>query len=243
MFTNLDAHPRRNYVSINALLSHRHRNPAPGVPDGLAVTMSDAPDGGRTPGTWHSRSQRPGDRYVPILDVVGSGAGQHLGVGYMEVWVNNPKPIGGGAKVRQLIAPASGTAVSGAWLRVRRRGEARAPLELRLERADGAVLSAGSVPARKVRSDVPGWVYARFERAVPLEGPEPLALVATASVPDAYEAFAIRKGTEFGFHPRTVFDGGYAQFTADGAWTGWDQWGGRDLRTGDLQFALDTVRR
>jgi hypothetical protein len=83
----------------------------------------------------------------------------------------------------------------------------------------------------------------RFERAVPLADAGPLALVATASAPDAYEAFAIRKGTEFGFHPRTVFDGGYAQFTEDGEWVGWDQWGGHDLRTGDLQFALDVVRR
>jgi hypothetical protein len=243
VFTNLDSEPRRNYVSINALVSHRHREPTPGVPDGLAVALSDTPDGGRTPGTWHSRSQRPGDRYTPILDVVGGREGQHLGVGYMEVWVNNPKPIGGGAKVRQLIAPAAATAISGAWLRVRRRGATRAPLELRIERTDGDVLSAGSVQARSVRSDAPGWVHVRFGRAVPLDDSGQLALVATASAPSAYEAFAIRKGTEFGFDPRTVFDGGYAQFTQDGEWVGWDQWGGRDLHIGDLQFALDTVRR
>jgi hypothetical protein len=243
VFTNLDADPRRNYVSINALVSYRQRDPMPGVRDGLAVALSDAPDGGRTPGRWHSRSQRRGDRYVPILEVVGGREGQHLGLGYMEVWVNNPKPIGGGAKVRQLIAPAAGTTVSGAWLRVRRRGETSAPLELRIERARGGVLTAGRVPARTVRSDAPGWVHVRFDRAVPLDGPEPLALVATASAGSAYEAFAIRKGTEFGFDRRTVFDGGYAQFTQGGGWTGWDQWGGRDLRTGDLQFALDTVRR
>lgn len=243
VFTNLDADPRRNYVSINALVSHRHRDPTPGVPDGLAVALSDAPDGGRTPGTWHSRSQRPGDRYAPILEVVGGRENQHLGVGYMEVWVNNPKPIGGGAKVRQLIAPAAGRAISGAWLRVRRRGEASAPLELRIERAAGGVLSAGSVPARMVRSDAPGWVHVRFASAVPLDDSGELALVATASAHSAYEAFAIRQGTEFGFDPRTVFNNGYAQFTQDGAWVGWDQWGGTDLRTGDLQFALDTVRR
>ena len=83
----------------------------------------------------------------------------------------------------------------------------------------------------------------RFRRAVPLERRERLALTAAANADSAYEAFAIRKGTEFGFDRRTVFDGGYAQFTEDGDWIGWDQWGGRDLRTGDLQFALDTVAR
>jgi hypothetical protein len=243
VFTNLDPAPRRNYVSINALVSHRQREPTPGVPDGLAVLLSGAPDGGRTPGTWQSRSQRPGDRYTPILDVVGGRDDQHLGVGYMEVWVNNPKPIGDGAKVRQLLAPAAGMAISGAWLRVRRRGDARAPLELRIEHPDGRVLGAGRVPAGSVRSDAPGWVHVRFPRPVPVEDSGPLALVATASAPYAYEAFAIRKGTEFGFDPRTVFDGGYAQFTQDGAWVGWDQWGGHDLRTGDLQFALSVVPR
>jgi hypothetical protein len=177
------------------------------------------------------------------LEVVGGRTGQNLGIGYMEVWVNNPKPIGGGAKVRQLIAPVAATAVSGAWLRVRRRGDATAPLELRIERAGGDVLASGRAPARRVRRDAPGWVHVRFDRTVPLDGSEPFALVATASARSAYEAFAIRKGTEFGFDPRTVFDGGYAQFTEGGAWTGWDQWGGSDLKTGDLQFALDTVRR
>jgi hypothetical protein len=243
VFTNLDANPRRNYVSVNALLTQRHRDPAPDVPDDMAVLLSDSPDGGRTPGPWHSRSQRPGDRYVPIVDVVGGRDGQHLGVGYMEVWVNNPKPIGGGAKVRQLIAPTAGTAVTGAWLRVRRRGDASVPLELRLERADGRLVAAARVPARSVRRDAPAWVRVRFGRAIPLDGSEQLGLVATASARSAYEAFAIRKGTEFGFDRRTVFDGGYAQFTEGGAWIGWDQWGGSDLRTGDLQFALETVRR
>jgi hypothetical protein len=241
VFTNVDPDPRRNYVSINALVSHRQQMRTPGVPGGFAVLLSDSRDGGRTPGAWQSRSQRRGDRYTPILDVVGGSDGQHVGVGYMEVWVNNPKPIGGDAKVRQLLAPVAGRAISGAWLRVRRRGDANAPLELRIERDDGSVLGAEKVQARKVRRHAPGWVHVRFGRPVTLGDAGQLALVATTSAAGAYEAFAVRKGTEFGFHPHTVFDGGYAQFTQDGRWVGWDQWGGSDLRTGDLQFALDTI--
>jgi hypothetical protein len=241
VFTNLDPRPRRNYVSVNALVSHHNRHPAPRVRNGLAVLLSGAPDGGRTPGRWHARVQRRGDRYVPIVEIVGDGGGQRLGVGYMEVWVNNPKPIGGGAMVRQLISPVAGRAVTGAWLRVRRREGTRAPLRLRIERAAGGALAAGTVPARQVPTHHPGWVHVRFPNAVSLEGTELFALTAAANARSAYEAFAIRKGTEFGFDPRTVFDGGYAQFTERGAWIGWDQWGGRDLRNGDLQFALDTV--
>jgi hypothetical protein len=243
VFTNLDPRPRRNYVSVNALVSHHNSDPAPRVHGGLEVLLSAAPDGGRTPGDWHTRVQRRGDRYVPIIEVVGDRPGQRLGVGYMEVWVNNPKPIGGGAMVRQLISPVAGKAVTGAWLRVRRREGTQAPLRLRFERAAGGVLAAGTVPAHEVPSDHPGWVHVRFPHAVSLEGTELFALTAAATARSAYEAFAIRKGTQFGFDPRTVFDGGYAQFTERGAWVGWDQWGGRDLRTGDLQFALDTVER
>jgi hypothetical protein len=243
VFTNTDAEPRRNYASVNALLSHGHRGPAPRLPHGVAVLLSDSPDGGRTPGRWHPRSQRPGDRYAPILEVVGNRRSEHLGLGYMEVWVGNPKPIGGRAMVRQLIAPAAGKAITGAWLRVRRRAATSAPLELRIERATGGVLASARVPAGDVPSDDPGWVHVRFPHAVPLERSDQLALTAISSARPAYEAFPIRKGTEFGFHPRTVFDGGYAQFTEGGDWVGWDQWGGRDLRTGDLQFALDTTAR
>ena len=241
VFTNLDARPRQNYVSVNALVSHDQRDPAPGVPHGLAVSLSDAPDGGRTPGRWTSRIQRYGDRYVPILEVVGGRRGEHLGLGYMEVWVNNPKPIGGGAKVRQLLPALPAQAVTGAWLRVRRRGAARAALQLRIERTGGRVLTAARVTAGAVRRAAPGWVHVRFRRRVALDGD--LALVAASTAPSAYEAFAIRQGTEFGFHDRTVLERGYAQFTQGGRWVGWDQWGGRDLRTGDLQFALDTAPR
>jgi hypothetical protein len=241
VFTNVDPEPRRNYVSVNALLSHGHRARAPRLPHGLGVSLSDAVDGGRTPGRWTSRVQERGDRYVPILEVQGGRPGQHLGVGYMEVWVNNPKPVGGDAKVRQLLGARPGRTITGAWLRVRRRGDARAPLQLRIERASGGVLATARVPAGRVRRDAPDWVHVRFQRRVPLGGD--LALVAASPATSAYEVHAIRKGTEFGFHGRTVFDGGYAQFTQDGGWVGWDQWGGRDLRTGDLQFALDTAPR
>jgi hypothetical protein len=242
VFTNLDADPRRNYVSVNALVSHGNDRPAPPVPGGLAVLLSGSPDGGRTPGTWYPRSQRRGDRYQPIMEVAGRRADQHLGVGYMEVWVNNPKPIGGAQMVRQLIAPAAGKAIAGAWLRLRRRRDTDAPLTLRIERAGGGVLASASVPGNTVPSDHPGWVHVRFPSRVPLDV-EPLALTASASARSSYETFPIRKGTEFGFHPRTMFDGGYAQFTQGGAWVGWDQWGGRNLKNGDLQFALDTVPR
>ncbi|MGZ6642120.1 MAG: hypothetical protein ACXVFT_09820 [Solirubrobacteraceae bacterium] len=243
VFTNADRDPRHNYVSINALVAYGRASPAPRVPDGLAVLIAGTTDGGRTPDAWQPRGARAGDRYAPILDVVGGAPDQHLGRGYMEVWVDNRKPIGGDARVRQLLGQGPATTITGAWLRVRRRDGATAPLTLRIERVAGGVLGSHSVPASAMPSSGFRWVHVRFSRPVPVARGERIALTATAGEPSAYEAFPVRKGVEFGFDPRTVFSGGYAQFNAGTAWVGWDQWGGHDRHTGDLQFALDTARR
>jgi hypothetical protein len=241
VFTNTDPDPERNYPSVNALLSYENHGPAPRVPDGMAVLLGTTTDGGRTPRSWSARVENSGERYVPILDVVGSTSAQHLGVGYMEVWSGNPKSIGGGARVRQLLGPMPGRTITGAWLRVRRRDGTNIPLQLLIERAAGGVLGTASVPAQAIAGGAPRWVHAKFKRPVVVHGAQGLALTAAASLAGSYEAFPIRKGTAFGFSPRTVFDGGYAQFTDGGTWVGWDQWGGHDLHSGDLQFMLDTA--
>jgi hypothetical protein len=239
VFTNVDRHPTRNYISVNALLAYRSRERAPRVPDGMAVLLGSTEDGGRTPSHWTSRAQNPGERYAPILDVVGASDDQRLGLGYMEVWSGNPKPIGGADKVRQLLGRAPTEVITGAWLRVRRRHGATGALRLRIERVAGEVLGSGTVPPKAVADDRPQWVYVRFSRPAAVSAGDSIALTATARESRSYEAFPIRDGTEFGFDPRTVFAGGYAQFTDAGSWVGWDQWGGRDLHNGDLQFVLD----
>lgn len=239
VFTNDDPDPRDNYVSINALLSYGHDEPTPRVPDGLAVLLGSTRDGGATPRRWETRSEQPGQRYAPILDVAGARPGQHLGLGYMEVWSGNPKPIGGDAEVRQLLGRAPSRAITGAWLRVRRHAGASAPLQLSIvPAAGGSALATASIPASSIPADGDRWVHVRFAKPVRAPGRH-LALTAGADAPSAYEAFPIRNGVEFGFDPRVVFDSGYAQFTRDGAWTGWDQWGQPNRRDGALQFAFD----
>lgn len=243
VFTNPDRDPESNYISVNALLSYGSHEPTPRVPDGMAVLLGSTTDGGRTPDNWAPRAESSGERYLPILDVQGAKSDQHLGLGYMEVWSSNPKPIGGDAKVRQLLGSRPGQTINGAWLRVRRRDGATAPLQLRIERVAGGVLASASLPARAIAGGHPRWVHVRFAQPVVATGGEGMALTATASKAGSYEAFPIRKGTEFGFSQRTVFDGGYAQFTDGGPWVGWDQWGGHDLHNGDLQFMLDVAGR
>jgi hypothetical protein len=242
VFTNVDREPERNYVSINALFSESRSGPAPAVPDGLAV-LAGSPRGRGGQIRWHPRGEA-GEYYVPIVDVVGSRRGQHAGLGYMEVWGETAKPVGGKAMVRQLFRTPGGrkTRIRGAWLRVRRSSGTSAPLALRIGRPGGEVLASAAVAPGKVPTTRPGWVYARF--ASPTE-PAPdtdLALTVSAASASAYRAFPVRKGTEFGFDRSTVLDGGYAQFTDGSGWVGWDQWGRHDQRNSDLQFALDVAR-
>ena len=235
VFSNVGRDPARNYVSINALFSKSRLGRGPAVPDGLAVLENDGGGAAR----WAPRRLGPHEYYLPIIDVVGGRAGQHSGLGYMEVW--DPKPIGADAMVRQLLsAPGGGsTRVDGAWLRVQRQAGAGDPLVLRLVRSDGQVLASVSVAPDKVPTTDAGWVHVRFTKPVLLAAGTGFALTASAASADAYEAFPIRKGGSYGFDRRTYFTGGYAQFTDGGRWVGWDQWGGHDRHEGDLQFALD----
>jgi hypothetical protein len=175
---------------------------------------------------------------VPILDLIDGS--RHSGVGYMEVWVNNPKPIGGEASVRQTFRAPAGRRITGAWLRVRRTDRTSAPLQLRIERPGAETIASADVTARDVPSSGHGWVRVQFPQPVSLPAGTALALTAVSRDSAAYEAFAIREGTEFGFGSGTVFDEGYAQFSDGDDWRGWDQWGAHDRRDGDLQFALET---
>jgi hypothetical protein len=242
VFTNTGRDPQHNYISVNALLAEDSGEPAPRVPDGMAVLLGLTADGGRTPRGWTRRSETPGERYAPILEVVGGRSAQHLGFGYMEVWSSNPKPIGGSAEVRQILGPMRGKTITGAWLRVRRRKGTTAALRLRIERVAGGALGSAGVPASAIPDGRARWVHADFAQPVVVGDDDRIALTAAAADTGAYEAFPIRKGTEFHFSPRTVFNGGYAQFTDGDGWVGWDQWGAEDRHDGDLQFMLDVAR-
>jgi hypothetical protein len=239
VFTNTDRDPASNYVSINALYSGSRLGRGPTVPNDLAVLEGDRGGGGAT--YWQPRRSGPHEYYLPILDVVG-GAGQHLGIGYMEVW--DAKPIGGNAKVRQLFRARGSkpTRVDGVWMRVQRKDGAGDRLRLNIDRASGETLASATVAPAEVPTSAAGWVHFRFSKTTSVPPGADLALTLAAARSSSYEALPVRKGTRFGFDRTTIFDGGYAQFNDGSGWVGWDQWGGHDERTSDLQFALDVAR-
>jgi hypothetical protein len=238
VFTNTDSDPSSNYVSINSLYSDSRLGHGPKVPDDLAVLEGDRGGGGAT--YWSPRRSGPHEYYLPILDVVG-GSGQHLGIGYMEVW--DPKPIGGSAQVRQLLRTRAGksTRVDGLWLRVQRQSGTGDGLTLSIGRASGGSIASATVDPGKIPTSAPAWIHVRFSKPASLPASADLALTLSASGSSSYEAFPVRKGTSYGFDRTTIFDAGYAQFNDGDGWVGWDQWGGHDERNSDLQFALDVA--
>jgi hypothetical protein len=236
VFGNVSADPARNYVSINGLFSFARRGRGPGVPLGTAVLERD------NGGGWGTRRSRPHEYYLPILEVVGGRPGQRGGLGYMEVW--DPKPIGGGAGVRELITTRAGgpTRVAGARVRVRRTTGAAVPLVVALVGPSGETFASATVPGTDVPSSDAGWVHVRFDQPVALPPSTQVALTMSAPAPSSFEAFPIRKGIDYGFDRSTYFDNGYAQFNGGNGWIGWDEAGRDDRRDSDLQFGLDVVR-
>jgi hypothetical protein len=239
VFTNTSPDPAENWVSVNALIGHGAGVAPPPLALAGGVLLGDSTDGGATPANWRARAQGSGENYLPIVDVVGAGERQHVGLGYMESWISNPKPINGSAAVRELFTyrRASAARVMQALVRVRRTGDHVGPLSVRLEDPFGHTLAVANVPGALVPSDGPGWVSATFRNPPRLHNGQKLALV-LRSAGGTFEAFPLRKGLAFGFDAATVFSTGYAQFSRSGSWTGWDQWGQSNRSDGDLQFAL-----
>ena len=173
------------------------------------------------------------------MDIAGETG--HIGLGYMESWISNPKPIDSSASVRELFTyPRSRSArAMQVLVRVRRTGDRIGPLSIRLESPEGKALAVANVPGALVPADGAGWVSATFRKAPLLKKGQQVALV-LRSAGGTFEANPLRKGLAFGFDSGTVFAAGYAQFSRSrsGSWKGWDQWGEPNRRDGDLQFAL-----
>ena len=239
VFTNLSPQPEVDYVSINALVARGLGTDPPPFPLAGGVLLGDSRDGGGTPANWRARAQGSGENYLPIVDIAGETG--HIGLGYMESWISNPKPIDSSASVRELFTyPRSRSArAMQVLVRVRRTGDRIGPLSIRLESPEGKALAVANVPGALVPADGAGWVSATFRKPPLLKKGQQVALV-LRSAGGTFEAYPLRKGLAFGFDSGTVFAAGYAQFSRSrsGSWKGWDQWGEPNRRDGDLQFAL-----
>ena len=210
VFTNIDENPVENFASINTLYVDPATDARPrAIPADVSVLWADGATDLETPIAW-THDPAGGDGHFPVVDVAGGDPGQHLGYGYMEVWSENAKPIGGPASVRQRftfdrVSPAR---VRKVWIRLRRTSDSAAPLRISLETPDGRLLATALSAANRIREDRPGWVAVTFPAAPILRPRQTVALVLRAGSERAYEAYPVRDGSLFRLHRRHGLPGG-----------------------------------
>lgn len=157
----------------------------------------------------------------------------------MEVWVGAPQTISGTSSVRETFT-VSGTSrtVSSLGIRVARLSGSGA-LTVRLETGDGTLIEQGDVAATSVPLNASAtyvWTTYKFSAPRTLSVGQSYHLVLQAPASTVYQAFPIRKGSDYGYQNTTFFPDGYAQFLQGGSWVGWTQWGVTNRTDGDLQF-------
>jgi hypothetical protein len=240
VFSNRDPDPDNNFLSLNALFVKARAGAAsvqPGRQDSdwaLLIRSKAQP-------AWTLRRTPGSDEgFTPILEIDYAG-GRSQGVGYVEFWMGAPKPIGGPAAVRETFTVSGPDRTVGAVAARVRRISGSAPLELRLEQADGKLLAAGT--AAGPRACTPSaslggcdWAAWTLPKPVTLASGRGYHLVLTASGAAAFEAFPMRKGTDKGFRSATLFADGHAECSDGSGWTGWEQWGKGGRTDADLQF-------
>jgi hypothetical protein len=226
---NTDPSPTENFTSVDALFVNHATVPRqPTITDdNLAIFRGPMP--------------RPQD--TPILQLTYED-GTVQGQGYMEVWVGTPEPISGTSMVRESFTVSGGDrTVSSVSLRLNR-AMGTSGLDVQLETGTGTLIEEGTIPSSAFPLDPigpgtsPTWATLSFASSHVLDGGQSYAVVLSAPEDTLYQAYAIERGTNYGFVPPTFFGDGYGEYTADGgSWSGFNQPGGSsDSKIADLQF-------
>jgi putative Ig domain-containing protein len=233
VFENPDPSPTVNFVSLDAL--YQAAAPTPSQP-----TMSDTDCAVLLFSNYSAEGTiwKPRQGYTPILQIDYEG-GFTQGFGYMEAWVGAPQAISGTASVRETftVSGASRT-VSAMAVRVARMSGSAA-LTMRLEGGNGTLIEQGDVAATSVPLNSSAtYVWANYQFSSPhtLAIGQSYHLVLQSPASTVYQAYPIRKGSDYGYKSTTFFPDGYAQFLQAGTWVGWTQWGVTNRTDSDLQF-------
>ncbi len=235
VFENIDADPTVNYSSVNTLTMW------PG--DHLAPEQPFAADS-----DWNSIYSIPPYTVwgsisygrTPIVEYYYTD-GYSTGMGYMEVWVGNPKTISGSSSVRETFTVTGKSRnVSSAAVWVRRLSGSD-PLTVSLEKTDGTLLAQDTASALSIPTTY-SWISFTFDSTQSLVVGQSYNLVLTTPTSTNYDIYAICDGGST-FTVNARFADGYSQFTTGSGWTGWDQWGKENLTNGDLMFyfLIDTT--
>lgn len=234
VFTNLDAAPATNWISVNGLVSWTASQAMPARSSTHFTVLN------HSNGRWRDQTVTDGGGAlnIPIMDL-GFTDGHHEGNGYMEVWLGQPRAITSSMGVREVFTPAAEVRFDALGVRLRRTSP-DGLLTLRVEQADGTVVATVDVPGLQAMSDRHGWVGGVLPATVTLAAGQGYRFVVSAPS-GAFEAYPIRDGGSFGFAPGTVLAEGRCEFNRGSGWEGWDGWissGNPAYVNGDLQFCL-----
>ncbi|MGH7462031.1 MAG: hypothetical protein ACREMA_13540 [Longimicrobiales bacterium] len=232
MFSNVDAKPTINYLSVDALFQ---RNPTtPNQPfssdvDSAVLLYNNA-----------TKAWRPRRGFTPIIQFNFTD-GWTEGIGYMEAWVGAPQAIGGSRAVRQRITVSGSTRKIGSVAVRVRRNSGSGALRVRVENSNGTLIEEGNISSTAFPIGSMTWGTYRLRSTRTLSAGRTYHLVLLAPSGTVYQTFPIRKGMHYGFSNTTYFRDGHAQFKSGSTWVGWTQWGATNRVDGDLQFYLHLV--
>jgi hypothetical protein len=235
VFSNTDAQPDLNYLSINAL--YLQVPTAPGQPSFNDVDQAVLMRQGN--GTW-----RPRSGYTPIMELIYSD-GSSVGIGYMECWVGTQEDVSGDNSVRETFK-VTGASRNAGMVGIRAaRVSGNDALNIRLENDDGSLIEEGWIDANAFplnNSPTHKWATYVFSSPHVLNPGQSYHLVLQTFASSTYKLFPVRKGVGYGFARSTFFSDGFAQMKEGGSdWVGWTQWGVPNRSDGDLQFYFGIV--
>jgi hypothetical protein len=249
VFSNVDADPSANYVSLDHEFMWNVQNPEqPAYPNTDLCPLETS-----TSGAWVKFVRGSTNSYTPTIELdYGNGASQ--GQGYIQGfgqtcttstsgWVN-PKPISGTQGVRETftVSGASRT-VSSVAVRVNR-VSGSSPLTITVEKSDGTLVGQGSVVVGQGVVDGTSagetWATVTFGSPLTLQAGVGYLLVLSSPTDTVHTTHAIEKGNVYGFSASTYFADGYAQFNSGSGWVGWDLFAVPNRTDCDLQFYFQT---
>lgn len=231
VFKSIDPSPSVNFLSVDTLYQIVWPTPCqPTISDtDAAVLLSE-----------NGTSWQPRAGYTPIYQLQFQ-SGVTEGIGYMEGWIGAPEPVSGTHAVRETFTVSGAEEkVSSVGIRLARLS-GNDPLTVRLENANGSLVEEGTIPASAIQessatSPLYYWANYKFAATYALVPGNTYHLDFESSSTSLYQAFPIRKGSDYGFQPTTYFPDGHAEFAQNGSWAGWTQWGTPNRTDGDLQF-------
>lgn len=254
LFTNYDAKPLENHVSVNTMsvlkpresTSRQYQREVTDTDMTVLIKNTSAPKWTRF---------RPDLVITPIFTLFYSDGGARQvaipGYGGMESWFRWPKPIAGNARVRQRFTPSAQYQIRNLAVRLAKRGATQA-LVATVYDAAGQRIAIGSTPASSVptvdtavlsgSSLGHSWVTIPFQAPGLLLENKEYTVVLSAAAGSPYEIYPLRDGAyQYGF--ASPWDKGSAEYTGtagEANWRGWDAWGKTNQPMGDLQMYFNS---